>query len=337
MTIVTTVTSGTVVATETIYPLTTTFVPPAACSGIQWDDTSAMWVVNEFDSSTCLPTGFMLSEASYFSPGLVCPSGYYTACEVAAASTTTVTCCPVVSGLSLTCKQTISELNWSSQWCTWSAGPDDTTTITATSNATTLNVGFSSADGINAWAVRLVYQASDLVTTTTSSSSSGSAAATGNSGSSNGTPAATDTASASTAAAAAAASSSTTSPATASSSLSTGAAAGIGITVAVLGIAAIGGAFLCWRRRRKNNNNNGGANSRQPPNLLPSELESRNQMAEMYTEPPELYTQPPELHTQSSRPNHTPSPSSHEEMEGDQPLVAYEMDQIGTPQRFELP
>lgn len=52
MTVTTTFTTSGALATETIYPLTTTFTPPAACSGIQWDETSALWVVNEFPSPT---------------------------------------------------------------------------------------------------------------------------------------------------------------------------------------------------------------------------------------------------------------------------------------------
>lgn len=38
MTVTTTFTTSGALATETIYLLTTTFTPPAACSGIQWDE-----------------------------------------------------------------------------------------------------------------------------------------------------------------------------------------------------------------------------------------------------------------------------------------------------------
>lgn len=149
-------------------PLTTTFTRPADCDGI-----FASSFLSGIDFSTsCLPKGFHTDETSYFSPGLVCPTGYYSACHdnIGAKSITTVTCCPTFgTDLSLSCV-TASTLEsvWSTLFCTWIAGDVTSLPMTVSDNGITSTVtrSFSGREGLNAFGVRMVYQKTDTQTTT---------------------------------------------------------------------------------------------------------------------------------------------------------------------------
>ncbi|KAL7960448.1 hypothetical protein V8C34DRAFT_63109 [Trichoderma compactum] len=149
-------------------PLTTTFTRPADCDGI-----FASSFLSGIDFSTsCLPRGFHTDEISYFSPGLVCPTGYYSACHdnIGAKSITTVTCCPTFgTDLSLSCV-TASTLEsvWSTLFCTWIAGDVTSLPMTVSDNGVTSTVtrSFSGREGLNAFGIRMVYQKTDTETTT---------------------------------------------------------------------------------------------------------------------------------------------------------------------------
>ncbi|KAL6884953.1 hypothetical protein HDV57DRAFT_406505 [Trichoderma longibrachiatum] len=151
-------------------PLTTTFTRPSDCDGI-----FASSFLSGIDFSTsCVPKGFHTDETSYFSPGLVCPSGYYSACHdnIGARTITTVTCCPTYgSDVSLSCV-TASTLRsvWSTLFCTWIAPDGDGTAlpVTVSNGGTTSTVqgAFTAPGGLNAYGIRMVYQKSDTETTT---------------------------------------------------------------------------------------------------------------------------------------------------------------------------
>lgn len=160
-----------VVSSFAFDPLTTTFTPPSACSGIYSSS------VNVIDPDlSCLPEGFSSYSTDYFSPGLACPSGYITACNDNAgiSSITTVTCCPYRGDITLGCvRPTTLEDVWSTLFCTWIA-PDTGTVVqmTASDDGTTSTVATTlvSPAGINAYGIRMVYESSDLTaaaTTTT--------------------------------------------------------------------------------------------------------------------------------------------------------------------------
>lgn len=182
----TSVASSPILSTFPLVPLTTTFTPPAACSGIY---TSAGIVVIDDDTS-CLPGGFASASTSYFSPGLVCPSGYATACNdnAGVSSVTTVTCCPYRGDVTLGCvTPTTLEGVWEALFCTWIAPETGVTVQVTISNeggtTSTAKTTMVSPDGINAFGIRMVYESSDLssaaATTTSSGSTADSTAGTG--------------------------------------------------------------------------------------------------------------------------------------------------------------
>ncbi|UKZ51271.1 hypothetical protein TrVGV298_005029 [Trichoderma virens] len=251
-------------------PLTTTFTRPADCNGI-----FASNFLSGIDFSTsCLPKGFHTDETSYFSPGLVCPTGYYSACHdnIGAKSITTVTCCPTFgTDLSLSCV-TASTLHsvWSTLFCTWIAGDVTSLPMTVSNNGITSTVtkSFSGREGLNAFGIRMVYQKTDTETTTmattarktptTGTRSSGPAKSTG--------PDSSDS----------------------SSGLSSGAKAAIGAGVAVPIVVvalALGLFFWWWRRRKQYNRVQVSQSASTPPTELhgrerstPSELASEGGM-----------------------------------------------------------
>lgn len=159
--------------------LTTTFTPPASCSGIY---SSAGVAVIDADLA-CLPQGFTSLSTNYFSPGIQCPAGYVTACNdnAGVSSITTVTCCPYRGDITLGCvtASTLSDV-WETLFCTWIA-PASGTTVSITQSdsdggsTSTAAVSMGSPGGINALGVRMVYQSSDLAAvsaTTTAASTS---------------------------------------------------------------------------------------------------------------------------------------------------------------------
>lgn len=149
-------------------PLTTTFSRPDICSGIH---RSGFLSVVDIETS-CMPDGFDPEPTAYFSPGLECPAGYVSACHdhTGVESITTVTCCPVVEDVTLSCV-TASTLKdeWENLFCTWIAPEDGTDlpiTLSEDGVTSTDKVGFESPGGLNAYGVRMVYQSSDLESTT---------------------------------------------------------------------------------------------------------------------------------------------------------------------------
>jgi hypothetical protein len=243
-------------------PLTTTFTPPATdCGGVYRPRSPDLFIVD--NEPSCLPPNFSTSDSSFFySPGIACPSGYWTACHDTAgvSSITTVTCCPTYGAdISLSCVPNPAQLRgvWETLFCTWIAPASGTAVrVTLSSNAgrtSTVAETMTSPGGLNAYGVRMVYQASDLEAAASSSSSSASSGAAGSTTSSIPNPTGGGDGSGS---------GSGSSPATsddpaASSSdssgggLSTGAIAAIGVVVplVVIGAALLG--FALWWRRRK--------------------------------------------------------------------------------------
>lgn len=229
-----------------VVPLTTTFTAPGtACSGIYFP-TSLQNIAMFHDEPSCLPSGFSTAQSAFFSPGIICPSGYYSACHDTAgiATVTTVTCCPSLAdrGIKFTCvdPKTLGGV-FTSKFCSWQApaspGLPVSVTRSDTSRRTSTIVDtMVSPGGINAFGIRMVHQETDLQvlsTATTSRGSSGSSPTAGvtepvqsglTGGQNNGGS---------------------------SSGLSQGATIGIAVAVAVLVLAALAGLFLWWRKRRR--------------------------------------------------------------------------------------
>jgi len=240
-----------VITSFPLIPLTTTFTPPGPnCGGIYTPSYPPVFIID--NEPSCLPPKFSTSDSSFFySPGIACPSGYWTACHdtTGAASITTVTCCPTYGDISLSCVPSPLSLSevWSTLFCTWGAPVSPGTVVTLTKSAdggrtsTVTNI-VSSPGGINAYGVRMVYEASDLV------SASSSAASTASSGSSSGTGQTSQTAGPT--GASSGADSGTGSDS--GSGLSTGATVAIGVVVPLVVIgAALLGLALWWRKRKR--------------------------------------------------------------------------------------
>lgn len=229
--------AGPVITSFPFNPLTTTFSRPADCDGL-----FASSFLSGIDfSKSCLPKGFHTDQTSYFSPGLICPTGYYSACHdnIGAKSITTVTCCPTFgTDVSLSCV-TASTLRsvWSTLFCTWIAPDGDGTALpmTVSDNGITSTVArtFTSPGGLNAYGIRMVYQKTDTETTTMATTTR-STATTGTKSSGPGKTSGSDSSDS-------------------SSGLSPGAKAAIGAGVAVplvvVGLAV--GLFIWWWKRRK--------------------------------------------------------------------------------------
>lgn len=247
-------------------PLTTTFTRPAECDGI-----FASSFLSGIDFSTsCLPKGFHTDETAYFSPGLVCPTGYYSACHdnIGAKSITTVTCCPTFGpDVSLSCV-TASTLRsvWSTLFCTWIApgGPGTTLPLTVSNNGITSTVqgSFTAPGGLNAFGIRMVYQKTDTQTTTMATRTTATTTAT--TGTKRGAPTKTNGAD----------------PGNSSSGgLSTGAKAAIGVVVPIVVLGLLVGLFFWWRKRRQYKRVQVQSNpptelhgqERSPPSELPNE------------------------------------------------------------------
>ncbi|EFY87618.1 hypothetical protein MAC_06330 [Metarhizium acridum CQMa 102] len=212
-------------------PLTTTFSRPPGCDGIYLSGFLAMVDL----SSTCLPSNF--KSDAYFSPGLVCPSGYVSACHdtTGVASITTVTCCPALKNpdVTLGCLTTSTlSGSWSTLYCTWIAPPSSDSTLPVTTSekgvTTTKNLGFRSPEGLNAFGIRMVYQSSDLSTQPAESTTHGSASRSPGGAATSNASQVTDE----------------------SGGLSTGAKVAIGVVIPVVAIAALLGAFFWWRKRK---------------------------------------------------------------------------------------
>ncbi|KAL2176183.1 uncharacterized protein P884DRAFT_278632 [Thermothelomyces heterothallicus CBS 202.75] len=268
-------------ATEGRIPLTTTFTPSATdCGGIYLPSSLMVYVID--NEPSCLPTGFSTSDSSFFySPGIACPSGYWTACHdtTGASSITTVTCCPTYGDISLSCVPNPEDLRnvWETLFCTWIAPPSPGTVITVTESSnggrtSTVTESVASPGGVNAYGVRMLYQASDLQTSTSTTSTTSTAT--------------TSTATASTATASTDGTSTTSSPtgsgpsqtttpdADSTGGLSEGAKAAIGVVVPVVVLGAVLlGLALWWRRRKRA--------QQQQREQYPSQYPPPNALAEM--------------------------------------------------------
>ncbi|KAK1757846.1 hypothetical protein QBC47DRAFT_166086 [Echria macrotheca] len=223
-------------------PLTTTFTRSNSdCAGVYLPTSSNIFLIQ--DQLSCLPSGFNTAERSFFSPGIACPSGYWSACHdnTGVSSITTVTCCPTYDAdVSLSCLNPATlDGPWKSKFCTWIAGTQ-TKAIPVTESGggrtSTVTRTMSGVQGINAYGVRMVYQATDLP-----SSSTAAAGSSGTGSSSSATPPAGSPISPSPAA-------ESSSP---SSGLSTGAAVGIGVAIPVVVLGLLAALFMLWRKRRR--------------------------------------------------------------------------------------
>lgn len=235
LTIMTTTTSTYSSPIQSSFPLdalTTTFTPPASCSGIY---SSGGVAVIDADLA-CLPQGFTSLSTNYFSPGIQCPAGYVTACNdnAGVSSITTVTCCPYRGDITLGCvtPSTLSNV-WETLFCTWIA-PESGTTVSITQSddgtTSTSAVSMSSPGGINALGIRMVYQSSDLAAASGTGGTSGTATATSTGATSTGAAGDMDDS---------------------SSGLSTSAIIAIAVIIPVVLIAVAAGLFFFIRKRKQ--------------------------------------------------------------------------------------
>ncbi|KAM0259841.1 hypothetical protein ACHAQJ_003085 [Trichoderma viride] len=219
-------------------PLTTSFDRPSDCDGIF----ASSFLTGIDFSKSCLPKGFHTDQTSYFSPGLACPTGYYSACHdnIGAASITTVTCCPTFgTDVSLSCVTTSTLRSvWSTLFCTWIAPGGDGTqlpmTVSNNGITSTVQASFTAPGGLNAFGIRMVYQKTDTQTTTMATKTARSTATTWtkpggakNTGGSNSSDSSTG--------------------------LSTGAKAAIGVVVPIVVLGLLVGLFIWWRKRKQYN------------------------------------------------------------------------------------
>ncbi|KAG9242850.1 hypothetical protein BJ878DRAFT_513478 [Calycina marina] len=226
-----------VVTSFPLNPLTVSFSPPADCSAIY---ESTVFMVAP--TTTCLPPSAGLASSQFFSPGTACPTGYWNACHdtTGVTSITTVTCCPIVSDLTMSCARTRLSKVWSTLFCTWA--PTESTWVQVTlsddgGQTSTSSVNFISPAGLNAFGVRMLYESTDVLTTTTSSSMSIKSNPTSLPTSTSIPPSTSFTATATSRAAA---------------GLSTGAKAAIGVVIPLASFAILGSLFFWWRRKRSN-------------------------------------------------------------------------------------
>ncbi|KAL2132931.1 hypothetical protein VTI74DRAFT_3152 [Chaetomium olivicolor] len=221
-------------------PLTTTFTPTANdCGGILLPRSPPIYVIDHDPS--CLPPGFSTSNPSFFySPGIACPAGYWTACHdtTGASSITTVTCCPAYGDISLSCVPSPLALSsvWASLYCTWIAPGGEGTAVTVTKSddgrTSTVTERVTAPGGVNAYGVRMVYQQTDLAATGRTPTT-----ARGDGETSTASPRSSDPAAGS--------------GGSEGGGLSTGAKAAIGVVVPLVVLAAVLAGFLLWQRRRR--------------------------------------------------------------------------------------
>ncbi|KAK4134857.1 hypothetical protein BT67DRAFT_352114, partial [Trichocladium antarcticum] len=166
-------------------PLTTTFTAPdAACAGIYLPAASRVYMID--DEASCLPPGYPTADTAFFySPGLACPRGYWTACHdtAGAGAVTTVLCCPVRGAITLSCAGRSLRPLWESLQCTWEAPPSPGAPVTVTRSGdgrtSTVALALARPEGINAYGIRMVFQSSDVVAVSESDSGSASSVPSG--------------------------------------------------------------------------------------------------------------------------------------------------------------
>ncbi|KAJ4311892.1 hypothetical protein N0V84_010212 [Fusarium piperis] len=217
-------------------PLPTDYSPGTTCNAI-----SSRIVVGIDFATSCLPDDFDPAPTAYYSPGTACPSGYTAQRSCTRSNSgddrTTVTCCPERNGIKMWCVENPQSLEgpWESLYCTWSAGDSRTvllvTTLVSGSESTSA-VTMSGGDGINAYGLKMVYEASDIASTSATTTSDATTA-----------DATTDT---------------TELPAETSSSggsgndggIGTGGIVAIAVVIPLVVIGALIGGFFWWRRRK---------------------------------------------------------------------------------------
>ena len=278
-------------AVSILGPFPTSFAPDGSCTAVSSED-----VVGIDFATTCLPKKFNHATNAYYSPGTVCPSGYTAqkACTRSSGSSTTITCCPVRTNIDVTMQCVTDAAKLSSVWkemlCTWSAGNDETVIlVTTVSNGTTEvpAITMSGGDGINAYGLKMIYEASDLTTSTSAASTSaetseetGAAATT--------SPAANDDSS--------------------SSGISTGAKAAIGVVIPLVVIAVLLGVFFWYRRRKQRYGAVNAAATDDDAHKDIKELPPNNTISELYG-------------TQQSPPSELAAPAIVSELPADVPMT----------------
>ncbi|KFA72194.1 hypothetical protein S40288_06032 [Stachybotrys chartarum IBT 40288] len=262
--------------TSFIGPFPTDYSLPAQCSGYTRRDIIALDL-----APSCLPDDFKTESTAYYSPGTACPSGY-TAVESCTRSTdsvtTTVTCCPVRGDMTMWCVEEAASLFsvWTNMLCTWSAGETESVILyTSESGGSTVTAAetLSGGGGVNAYGLKMVFEASDLArstsarpsrTTSTSAEPTAEASPARNTENTSGqAPARSSSAEASAQTSApsrtlVADQSAGTEAGTVqgssrggSSSLGPGAIAAIAVVVPLVLIAALAGAWFWYRRRKQ--------------------------------------------------------------------------------------
>ncbi|KAF9774940.1 hypothetical protein IL306_006995 [Fusarium sp. DS 682] len=217
---------------------TSDFDPPSSCSGI-YLDTGGRYTIDAIftigNDRECLPKRFSAASTAFYSPGTACPTGYTAQPQCSrndgVRTITTVTCCPYSGDMTLACiedslpRPDRSEL----QFCTWMAGVKTIVNVTLSESAggslTTTGITLTGSEGVNAYGIRYVYQASDLgPASTTESTSTGKVA--GQTSSADG-------------------------GSTVSKGLSTDGIIAVAVVVSVVTIAAVVGLLSWWRHRKR--------------------------------------------------------------------------------------
>ncbi|CEO58936.1 hypothetical protein PMG11_03628 [Penicillium brasilianum] len=225
-------------STSAAIPLTTVFTPPASCTSVNWVSSDCqkstcdgVYNIVQTTDTDCYPSGWAKT-ATWFSPGLFCPTGYTVNNTNVVTSGLGITetqarCCP--SGYAFATKAL--EYWWTPEPCTKISKTTTVIdyTVLGVTPTTTTAVTYTHPI-IHAYPVELRWQSTDSVDAVVESSATVMlTSSTGTSASSTSTP----------------------SSSSASSGLSTGAKAGIGIGVAAAAIIVIVLSLLFWFRRRR--------------------------------------------------------------------------------------
>ncbi|KAJ5883615.1 uncharacterized protein N7473_010501 [Penicillium subrubescens] len=265
-------------ATSAAIPLTTVFTPPASCTSVNLVSSDCskstcdgLYNIVQTTDTNCYPSGWATT-ATWFSPGLYCPTGYTVNDTNVVTSGLGITetqarCCP--SGYAFATQ--LQAPWWTPEPCTKISTTTTVLefTILGATPTTTTAITYKNPI-IHAYPIELRWQSTDSVDGGVKSS------ATVELTSSSGTSA-TST-------------STSTGGASTSTGLSTGAKAGIGVGVAAAAIIAIILSLLFWVRRRRN---------QKAVSTLPSAGHTRGGSIFKKTpqqEPVELPTYTPELH-----------------------------------------
>jgi hypothetical protein len=221
------------ISTFALNTLPTDFAQPAYCSGVYRDD-GILKIDNQRD---CLPNGFATEQSIFYSPGIQCPTGYTAQPSCSRSkhfeSITTVTCCPVRGDITMSCVDDDATLSppWTSQFCTWKAGPKTVVLATVTADDGGVNTQaetLQGAGGINAFGIRMVYRQTDFDEAAQETGGSENPASTPDVDGSSGQDRGGDR-----------------------GGMSQSAKIAVGVTVPVVALLLAGAAFMLWRRTKK--------------------------------------------------------------------------------------